>query len=81
MQVPSLNQYRTAEAEPLTSLLNLPPSLALQAGPMRIMPFYRMFLGDRSVDRFRQEALNIQYAGYADLDGQRVRKLTWEHQP
>jgi hypothetical protein len=81
VQVPSLNQYQVAEAAPPSSLLNLPPALARQTGPMRILPFYRMFLGEQSLNQFRQAAQNIQYAGYDDLDGQRVRKLTWEHQP
>jgi hypothetical protein len=81
VQVPSLNQYQMAEAAPSNSLFDLPAALARQAGPMRILPFYRMFLGEQSLNRFRQEAQNIQYAGYLELDGQRVRILTWEHQP
>jgi hypothetical protein len=76
---PGLKQFRIMDVMRAPAPFELPPTLGRQVGPMRIFPLYRLFLDPASLERFSENAYNIAYAGTAELDGKKVRVLTWEH--
>lgn len=78
VHAPDLKQFRVDLFQALRPF-ELPHGLGRQVGPMRLLPVYRLFLATNSLGRFFDDAHNIQYAGTADLDGKKVRVLTWEH--
>ncbi len=77
----NLNQFRVLDLGlgPPRPLFELPGNLSRQVGPARILPVYRLFLEPQALERFSDEAQNLQYAGMAELDGRKYRVLTWEH--
>jgi hypothetical protein len=78
---PSLNQYQVSPTVERPAPFDLSESLAQQVGPLRVLPLYRLFLEEPALGRFLKDAHNVQYGGYADLDGQRVRILRWDQAP
>jgi type II secretory pathway pseudopilin PulG len=75
---PLLNQYQLLEHPPAPTPFDLPAPLAMQLGPVRILPLYRLLLSDASADRLVEEARNVQYDGTAELDNQPIRIIRWE---
>ena len=75
---PLLNQYQLLEHPPAPTPFDLPAPLAMQLGPVRILPLYRLLLSGASADRLVEEARNVQYDGTAELDNQPVRIIRWE---
>jgi hypothetical protein len=62
-----------------SALFNLPRNLARQAGPMNILPLYRLFLGEFSGGPFSRDAYAIKFSGHEAIDGRQSLRLTWEH--
>jgi hypothetical protein len=64
---------------PSRSPFDLPRSLAFQLGPMRVLPLYRLFLGNSALDRFARDARDIQFGGHTNLDGELAYIIKWKH--
>ena len=77
--VPSLNQFQSVGKPQASSLFNLPPNLAKKLGPMRILPFYRLFLEQYGASPFSRDAYAIKFSGNESVEGQPTRRLTWQH--
>lgn len=60
-------------------LFYLPPFVAPQLGPVRILPLYEMLLDPVANQQFSRDAHNIKPEGYGEIDGQKVRIVSWEH--
>jgi hypothetical protein len=61
------------------SVLDVPRSLARQIGPMRVLPVCRWFLEPAALDRFQKDARRFKFEGDGELNGQAVRRVSWEH--
>jgi hypothetical protein len=77
---PFLHQYLTLSNPPTPTPFDLPPGVAQRAGPLRILPLYRLLLSPSSAGRLVDNAKSIRYGGVADLKGQPVRVVRWEYQ-
>ena len=75
---PLLDQYQVLKGPPAPTPFDLPEPLALQVGPLRVLPLYRLLLTDSSADRLVDEARNVKYGGTTEIDNQPVRLITWE---
>ncbi|MGH7967819.1 MAG: AAA-like domain-containing protein, partial [Limisphaerales bacterium] len=78
---PSLDEYQEFEGGPLPTPFDLPPPLAKQLGPLRLLPLYHLLLGPPALDQFANDAQNIEYGGEGELNGEPVRIIRWEHNP
>jgi hypothetical protein len=63
---------------PMRSPFDLPRSLAPELGPMRVLPLYRLFLGNGALDRFAKDARDIQFGGHTNLDGELAYIISWK---
>ena len=57
---------------------DLPPALARQLGPMRVLPLYRLFLGAEAPDRFARDAHDVQFGGHANVEGELAYIIHWK---
>ena len=76
---PSLNQHQILGNARPENLLNLPPALGQQVGPMRLLPLYRMFLDAAALERFKTDVRDMKSEGTAEVNGRRTSVLAWEH--
>jgi hypothetical protein len=79
LSVPALHEYQTLNLAERTSPFDLPPDIARQIGPVRLLPVYRMLLGSSALREFSASAQNPQYAGAASVNGQPAYIIKWEH--
>jgi sugar/nucleoside kinase (ribokinase family) len=79
LSVPALHEYQTLNLAERTSPFDLPPEIARQIGPVRLLPVYRMLLGSSALREFSASAQNPQYAGAASVNGQPAYIIKWEH--
>jgi len=77
---PALNQYQALEAVPGTTTFDLPASVAEAVGPFRILPLYRILLAPSRQGLFLPAAQNIRFGGLAEVDGEPVRIVHWDHE-
>jgi hypothetical protein len=76
--VPELRQYQVLDS-PMSGQFRLPPSLARHFGPQQLLPFYRIFLDEKALEQFRNRVQNLHYTSTAEMEGERVRVLSWRH--
>ncbi|MGO8676669.1 MAG: AAA-like domain-containing protein [Limisphaerales bacterium] len=72
---PPLGQFG---GPPFRSPFDLPRPLAAQLGPMRVLPLYRLFLGNSALDRLARDARDIQFGGHTNLDGELAYIIKWK---
>ncbi len=48
--------------------------------PMRVLPLYRLFLGNAALDRFPRDARDIEFGGHTNLDGELAYILNWQQE-
>jgi hypothetical protein len=78
LSVPALHEYQNLKSTDRASPFDLPPDLARQVGPVRLLPVYRMLLGPSARD-FLSSARNPKYGGTATINGQPAVIVKWEH--
>lgn len=76
---PDLRQFKVMRLAESSPQFYLSGPLAQQVGPMRVLPVYQMLLSPAGLARFARDAYNVRYEGPAELNGIRVRVLSWEH--
>jgi hypothetical protein len=72
--------YRQLDNPPPHSPFDFPRPLAHQLGPMRLLPLYRLFLGNSALNRFPGDARDIQFGGYTTLDGELAYIINWKQE-
>jgi hypothetical protein len=73
-------RYRPFGGPPMRSPFDLPRPLARQLGPMRVLPLYRLFLGNSALDRFPGDARDIQFGGHATVEGESAYIIHWKQE-
>ena len=81
LSAPFLNEYQTLGPPPNQAPFDLPPQAALQMGPLRVLPLYRLLLGPAQNEHFLQDAHNPKYIGPAQVNGQPALIIKWEQDP
>jgi len=81
LYAPSLNQYQEFDGVPRPTPFDLPPPIARQVGPLRVLPLYRLLLTPAALDQFLSDAQNVEYRGEGELNGEPVRIIRWAHNP
>jgi type II secretory pathway pseudopilin PulG len=79
LSAPLLNEYQTLSPGQRPTPFDLPPEAALQVGPFRILPVYRMLLAPAASEHFLADARNPHYVGTALVNGQPANIIKWEH--
>ncbi len=81
MVAPTLNQYQSLPTGPRPGPLKWPEVLAEKLGPMRVLPFYRLFLMLPPNERPLREAQHVKLLQHTRLDGLPVAVLNWDMPP
>lgn len=79
LSAPMFKEYQSLEPSTRASPFDLPPDLARQVGPVRILPVYRMLLSTQAVEHFLADARDPRYVGTAQINGQSATILKWHH--
>lgn len=79
LQLPVLREFKTIPLSATNTALDLPAPLAGQVGPMRLFPIYRLLLAPLASSSFVKDVSDVEFAGNAELEGQRTRILRWKH--
>lgn len=76
---PALRQFKVSEDRPGEPAFAIPPELAEQVGPVLLLPVYRLLVDVSATADFLKDAHDITYNGAAELNGEKVRVLQWQH--
>jgi hypothetical protein len=77
---PFSREYQSLDALPRPTPFDLPPDAALQVGPVRVLPVYRMLLEPSMVEHFLADSRNPEYVGTTQVNGQPANIIKWDHE-
>ena len=80
ISAPFLREYQSLAPLPRPTPFDLPPDAALQVGPVRVLPVYRMLLEPSMVEHFLTDSRNPHYSGTAQVNGQPANIIKWDHE-
>ena len=78
LSAPFLSEYQPLASAARPTAFDLPPEAALQVGPLRVLPVYRIFLVPPAIDNFIENAHSPQYRGTAQVNGHPAMVMKWE---
>jgi hypothetical protein len=79
MSAPSFREYQSLEPFPRPTPFDLPPDTAMQIGPVRLLPIYRMLLEPSMLEHFLADSKNPEFLGTAQVNGQPANMIKWDY--
>jgi len=79
LSAPFAREYQEVAPLPQPSPFELPQEAAQQVGPVRVLPVYRMLLDPSMVEHFLVDSRNPEFIGTAQVNGQPVNIIQWDH--
>ena len=75
---PSLDEFQVFDVPPFPGPFSLPPPVARNLGPVRVLPLYHLLLAPPVMDHLLAEAQNLRYGGDVQVNGEPARIISWD---